>query len=278
LEYDKDQYDVVGRRHFDTRIPTSSEKYDPAPIEFIRPIDSNVEWRNTLVTNSEFCDFLNTLHANGVSNVRDGGQIFFNENMIDERGGRIHFDKSSSRYVISPGYENHPVYWITWIGAAAFAASKGLRLPLRHEIDQLVNNADVSLRAINAGHRSDDVYPIHSQNYLPGEINDLVGNLAVWCKDGNDQASLDTQSSTRYIYGTAWNRPATLHEITKGHSRPIVGNSRAVGIRLVRDLNTAPISQTELIDRLQSIPKILNDKSGMPLKDRDQAIIKLISH
>ena len=108
-------------------------------------------------------------------------------------------------------------------------------------------------------------------------MNDAVGNLAVWCSDGQNQMSDDPQSMTRYIYGTAWNRPATLQEITKDHSRPLVGNSRAVGIRLVKDSALNKISFLELIERLKRIQIILRDNQDMSLREKDQKIINLFN-
>ena len=49
--------------------------------------------------------------------------------MPHQRGGRLHYDPDASRWQVSEGYERHPVYWVTWTGAAAFAAWEGARLP-----------------------------------------------------------------------------------------------------------------------------------------------------
>lgn len=277
LNLGSSRYALAGRRNHDAGPKPFEGTVYPAPIEFIAEKKKGIEWRNTLVTNDEFCSLLNELAHGGVFNLLDGGQVFFNENMIDERGGRIHFDQASQKYRVSNGYENHPVYWVTWIGAMAFARSQGLRLPTRLEIDELAQNAEVDFDTINAGHRFDDVYPIDSRNYKQGEIHDIIGNLAVWCSDGPKQLPNDPQSSTRYIYGTAWNRPATPREVTKDQSRPLTGNSRAVGIRLVKDSATRAIPFAELADKLQKISPLLQEKKNRPLRERDEAIITLLT-
>lgn len=277
LSFGKNQYSISGRRNYDItpKLPENAKGH--APIEYINDDHQSIKWRNTLVTNHEFCSFLNDLKKNGINNIMGCGQMFFNENMINERGGRIHFNKKLNEYEIVPGYENHPVYWVTWIGSAAFALSKGTRLPKRKEIEYLIkSNIDPS-KEMNAGHKFDDVQPINIDNYTPGEINDTVGNLAVWCADGQKQLHDDPQSATRFIYGTAWNRPQTLHEITKDHSRPLIGNSRAVGIRIVKDPTLTQMSFSEVIEQLRKVQVILEEASDLSLHDVDQKIINLFN-
>jgi hypothetical protein len=277
LSYGKNQYSLAGRRNLHTSPESPEKTAEQAPMEFISDDAQKIEWRNILATNEEYCSFLNEMRNNGINNIVGGGQMLFNENMIDGRGGRIHFNKDKNKYEVSPGYENHPVYWVTWIGSSAFALSKGLRLPKRTEINTLVYNTNVSLDSINAGHKLDDVQPVNIEDYVPGEVNNVVGNLAVWCSDGKNQLPNDPQSATRYIYGTAWNRPATLREITKEHARPLVGNSRGVGIRLVKDGSSTQISPSELIERLRKIQTILKDNGAFSLHEKDEKIINLFN-
>ena len=247
----------------------------PVSVEFIRDKNQNLEWRNILVTNKEFCLFLNKLMSKGINNIFDGAQLFFNENMIHERGGRIHFNKIKQKHEVSTGYENHPVYWVTWLGALVFSIYSGLRLPRRSEINLLFKSTKISLEIINAEHKLDDVTPMTTKNCIRGEINDVVGNLAVWCLDGEKHLSGDPQSITRYIYGTSWNRQASLKEITKNHFRPIIGSSRSVGIRLVKDSSTKKITFEELVEKVKNIPVILREKNSLSLCDKDLAIIGL---
>ncbi|MEW1837691.1 hypothetical protein AB0392_07035 [Nonomuraea angiospora] len=64
----------------------------------------------------------------GLHNTSGGAYLLCCE-MPHERGGRLHRDPVSGRWMVSPGFENHPAYWVTWIGAAAFAARHSARLP-----------------------------------------------------------------------------------------------------------------------------------------------------
>ena len=50
---------------------------------------------------------------------------------------------------MSAGYEGHPAYWVTWIGAATLAAWHGARLPTRAELIKLTGRAPAT--AGNAG-------------------------------------------------------------------------------------------------------------------------------
>jgi Sulfatase-modifying factor enzyme 1 len=93
---------------------------------FVRP--GALEVRDTLVSNTEFAAFVNAMSSAGMPNGHGGTRLLACE-MPHERGGRLHHDPAADRWGVSPGYEDHPVYWVTWIGAAAFAAWSGARLP-----------------------------------------------------------------------------------------------------------------------------------------------------
>ncbi len=193
-------------------------------------------WRNLLVTNLEFCRFLNGLRAAGVRNVIGGAQLLCNESMPHERGGRIHFDRVAPRYYVSPGYEHHPVYWVTWIGAICFARYAGARLPTKSEMGALASRVRVDLKAINADYRIGDVLPVAEENPPADGIHHAVGNVQVWCADGPTATDLPVGPATRFMHGAAWNTPATVEEVRNPKARHLTGSSRGVGIRLVRDV------------------------------------------
>lgn len=200
------------------------------------PATSAVLWRTTLVTNQEYSAFLNDLAAAGTHNVVAGVALFCNESMPTDRGGRLHRDPTTGRYVVEAGYETHPVYWVTWLGAAAFATWAGARLPTRNELDRMARASDVDLDAINAAYRIGDVVPVDDK---PGDgpLYHPVGNLQVWCANG-PTLQQPTATVTRYLYGAAWNTPATWAEIRRLRGRlrgrHLTGCSRGVGIRLTR--------------------------------------------
>ena len=80
------------------------------------------------ISSAEYARFLNTLSRAGQPNSHHGTYLLACE-MPHERGGRLHPDRHTGAWAVSPGYEDYPVYWVTWVGAAAFAARNGARLP-----------------------------------------------------------------------------------------------------------------------------------------------------
>jgi hypothetical protein len=97
------------------------------------------------------------------------------------RGGRLHSDRHG-HWSCTPGFEHHPAYWVTWIGAAAFAALAGARLPTRSECDALT--ADAPRQQANVNYRHGDVTHVLEQGLRHDEIHHRVGNVQIWCADG----------------------------------------------------------------------------------------------
>ena len=113
----------------------------------------HLEVRNLLVSNAEYARFLSVLAQAEMPNSHHGTYLLACE-MPHERGGRLHQDQATGAWTVSPGYEDYPAYWVTWIGAAAFAAWSGARLPARAELTRLTCGAATTG---NAGYRFGDV-------------------------------------------------------------------------------------------------------------------------
>lgn len=195
-------------------------------------LDSNLRWRQTLVTNLEFAEFLNFMNSSGIPNVINGVQFLFNENMPAPRGGRIKYD-SSRGYTSVEGFEDHPVYWVTWYGAKLFADYVGNRLPTSRELELQYRLTPIDLCSVNSDYRVGDV--VAASNKGTPAIQHLIGNLAVWCSDGPRNNIIDKIIQARFFSGIAWNRVANLHTLTENKSRPAIGSSRSIGIRLIED-------------------------------------------
>jgi hypothetical protein len=202
-----------------------------------------LEWRNLLVSNAEFATFLNELADAGLANSHAGTYLLACE-IPDERGGRLHRDPAAGRWHVSEGYEDHPVYWVTWIGAAAFAAWSNARLPTRAELIEETRYGGAA--AANADYQFGDVTPVTELGQPANEIHHLVGNVQVWCCDGPSPAELHNGPAARWLHGAAWNTPATREEIHRARHRHLTGCSRGIGIRLVRDHASAKIPVAEL--------------------------------
>lgn len=137
---------------------------------------SGLQWRNLLVTNDEFAAFLNEMASEGLPNCLDGCYLLAIP-MPHERGGRLHYNQHARRWTVSPGFGTHPVYWVTWAGAAAFAARHGARLPSRREIT--VETSREGLTVTNHDYQAGDTVPVTQPGLGPGEIHHLAGNLQV---------------------------------------------------------------------------------------------------
>lgn len=110
--------------------------------------------------------------AGGVPNTRLGTNLLVCP-MPHERGGRLHFDRSRRRWEVSAGYESHPAYWVTWVGAAVMAAWSGARLPTRAEA--LV--AAAGERAYNCDYAVGDSSPVTEPGRREWDVHHLVGNV-----------------------------------------------------------------------------------------------------
>lgn len=224
------QYEV----HEPVPQPSHRVRAQPAPQRMAKPAYRPVgqaQWRNLLVTNAEMAELLTMLHAGGAVNSRLGTNLLVCP-MPHERGGRLHHDPADRRWRVSRGYESHPAYWVTWIGAAVAAAWFGARLPSRAEALAATKGA----RAYNSGYVVGDSCPVMEPGRGDREIHHLIGNVQIWCGDG--PALPESQPMQRYLFGAAWNTPSTEGAVSAVRSRYLLGSSRGVGVRLVRDPHT----------------------------------------
>ncbi len=201
--------------------PASTRQSD---VQYV-PRDG-LRWRNLLVSNAEYARFLNELADHGLDNTSGGAYLLCCE-MPHERGGRLHRDLSG-RWTVSPGFDNHPACWVTWIGAAAFAARHGARLPRLAEMAGLMFGAQVT----NTDYEVGDTVAVVQDDMPAGAIHHLLGNVQVWCADGPDPADGPV---SRWLTGAAWNTPSAWEEVIRRRHRHLAGSSRGVGIRLIAD-------------------------------------------
>jgi len=84
-------------------------------------------------------------------------------------------------------------------------------------------------------------------------------------------------AAQRWMHGAAWNTPATADEVNRLRSRHLLGASRGVGIRLVRDA-TAPFTGpavTDVAALLDTWIDGLTDRSRA-LADLDLRIVRAL--
>ena len=241
----------------------------PLPRCYVQAEPSGITWRNTLVANKDMCALLNALNKAGLRNTHGGAHLMVIP-MTHQRGGRLHPAPDGS-WSVSPGFEGHPAYWVTWMGAAAYALWEGARLPSRKEMNTLT--ADT--QAGNCDYRVGDVTPVGEPGLPCTAVHHRVGNLQVWCVDGPSGPPWAPVS--RYLHGAAWNTPGSREEVVRRRSRTLLGASRGVGIRLIRDASSgSPRSAQEIADRLRSWLSLL-ETGGHPLADLDRAAVEALS-
>jgi hypothetical protein len=232
----------------------------------------DLRWRNLLVTNDEFAAFLNEMAGEGLPNCLDGNYLLAVE-MPRERGGRLHYNPHARRWAASPGFGTHPAYWVTWTGAASFAARHGARLPSRAEMIAETGRDDLTVT--NHGYQAGDTVPVAQPGLGPGEIHHLAGNLQVWCCDG--PAAAPSVPASRWLHGAAWNTPGTPEEIHRPRSRHLPGASRGIGIRLVRDHAGQPaVSAAEVTAVTGAWVRSLAGRDR-PLRDLDEALARALA-
>lgn len=260
--------DPPSRGSRSSRAPDPLLVSPPSPA-YVAATPDELRWRNVLVTNAEMCVLLNGLAAAGMDNTVDGVRLLAIV-MPHERGGRLHHAKEGWR--VSPGFEHHPAYWVTWIGAAAYALSEGARLPIRAEMEALTEGVQASNAAYSVG----DVTPVAEPGSGADAVHHRVGNLQVWCADG-PRNEPSWAPVTRYLHGVAWNTPSTREEVSRPRSRHLLGASRGVGIRLVRDRTTGSgLSLEEIADRLRTWMASLG-RTDRSLSEHDQQVISVLS-
>lgn len=248
------------------RVPAGISRH--CPVRWVPGRGSgDLRWRNLLISNEEFAAFLNELADSGLANCLGGSYLLACE-MPHERGGRLHCNPRGGRWTTSPGFGAHPVYWVTWIGAAAFAARHGARLPTRAEMIAETRRDD--LVVTNHGYQAGDTVPVTELGRGPAQVHHLAGNLQVWCADG--PAGAPSAPAARWLHGAAWNTPGTSQEVHRPRARHLPGASRGVGIRLVRDRASPPgATAARVAAVLDGWVQMLGDRTR-PLNALDEAL------
>jgi formylglycine-generating enzyme required for sulfatase activity len=149
---------------------------------------------NTEVTNAQYATFLN-----------DSGKAKDNQEnvMIYKHKWGLH--KEGNLWQPHPGYENHPVVYVTWYGAEQFAKWASCRLPTEAEWEYAAcsggkkekwagTSSELNLGDFGWYYKNSDnhSHPVASKKSNSLGLYDLSGNVWEWCRDWyNDKYDLN---------------------------------------------------------------------------------------
>jgi len=180
----------------------------------------------TEVTNARYVQFLNALgeHA-GACEGRDCA-----ETQVEDKYS--HIVRQGGRYVVEPGFEDHPATQVSWHGAQAYCAWAGARLPTEAEWEKAARGVDG--RSYPWGNQLPDcdqaqfgdcggmTVPVGSlpAGASPYGVLDMAGNVWEWVADWYDPAYYGSSpaqnppgpdSGVRKVFrGGSWGYPPTF--------------------------------------------------------------------
>ena len=212
------------------------------------------------VTNAEYAAFLN---AKG-KHTESGKTWLY----IGSTRARIEY--VAGVYRAKGGYENHPVTFVTWYGAMAYAAWAGKRLPTEAEWEKAARGNLVGLTypwgntidssKANYGGNIGDTTAVGKYTANGYGLYDMAGNVWEWCLDeynGGFYAVSPSQNplsgansiewildnytgveSSRVLRGGSWDYSAHYVRVANRNNGTPAGTGSYLGFRCARDTVT----------------------------------------
>ena len=146
----------------------------------------------TEVTNEQYCIFMNDYGKNADTAGHE---------LIDIDDPNCLIEKVGNTYKPKSGYEKHPVLYVTWYGAAAYAQWAGVQLPTeaqwekaargglvgkKYPLGDTISHDDANYSGTGGKDKWDKTSPVKSFAPNGYGLYDMAGNVNEWCADEYD--------------------------------------------------------------------------------------------
>ena len=172
------------------------------------------------VTNAQYCDFLNAALASGHITVNGtdvygaggsnsgedyAGQLYYNSDGSGYTGygatnggaARIHYNEGA--FSVDNGFGNHPVTYVSWYGAMAFANYYGYYLPTEDQWQAVADydgtyiygcgeTIDPGIANYRNSEHPDGTTPVGSFGQYGYGMSDMAGNVWEWTSSSLDSS------------------------------------------------------------------------------------------